>query len=290
VTDAAISPRAAVVYNPADEHFLRFSGGMAFRKPTLLESSINLKIDENPAFPEIAELFEVYGISEPGVSNEKLATVEAGYRGALLDNKLKLRTDVYWAISWDNIGFKNYVHIEDTPLGPRIDVGRSQLGYGNTGNDDWTIGVNAGAAWEPGEYLSLFFRGEFRHQWRIQEDRRDPDTVRLQLVAGGTLRTAFGLTFHLAGIYVGGDADVMRNPESIMMPPVPAPVPGRFYLLSSARYTFNLGDSRLDLGLSLFNPFGGKFREQSGVMAPDGSNFGGEFLSTRAILSARIRY
>jgi outer membrane cobalamin receptor len=290
VTGPAVSPRVAVVYNPAGEHFLRFSGGMAFRKPTLLESSVNVYVDEKPAFPEIAELFEVYGTSDSDVSNEKLVNVEVGYRGALLDNALRLRIDVYLGTSWDTIGFENYIHIEDTPLGPRIIPGESRLGYDNVGNDDWIIGVNAGVTWEPDENLTLFLRGELRHQWLIQADRRDPNTVRLQGVAGGTLHTDFGLTLHLAGVYCGGDSATMRDPVSIMVPEVPAQVPGRFYLMGSARYTFWLGESQLDLGLSLFNPFGGRFRELSGVRAADGSNYGGEFIGTRAILSGRIRY
>jgi hypothetical protein len=290
VSEAAVSPRATVVYNPAGEHFLRLSGGMAFRKPTLLESSINTHIDAEPAFPEIAELFEVYGTSDPDISNEKLVMVEAGYRGALLDNSLKLRADVYWGTSWDNIGFENYVHIEDTPLGPRIVPEQSRLGYDNLDNDDWVVGVSAGATWEPDDYLTLFLRGEYRCKFLIDQDREDPYTPRLQAVAGGTLRTGFGLVLHLAAAYIDGDGETMRNPISIMMPKVSATTPNRAYLLSSARYTFELSGSRVDLGLSLFNPFGARFREQAGTRAPDGSNYGGEFIGTRAILSGRIRY
>jgi len=290
VTDAAVSPRVAVVYNPVGEHFLRLSGGMAFRKPTLLESSINAHIDANPAFPEIAELFEVYGTSDPDISNEKLAMVEVGYRGAVLDNSLRLQADVYWGTSWDNIGFESYVHIEDTALGPRIIPGESRLGYDNLDNDDWVAGVGAGAVWEPDDRLTLFLRGEYRYKYQIDLEREDPNTPDLQLVAGGTLRTGFGLTLHLAAAYVDGDSDLMRHPASIMMPSIRAWTNERFYLLSSARYTFKLSDSRVDLGLSWFNPFGGSFREQTGVRAPDGSNYGGEYIGTRVILSGRIRY
>jgi hypothetical protein len=46
----------------------------------------------------------------------------------------------------------------------------------------------------------------------------------------------------------------------------------------------------VDLGLSWFNPFGGSFREQTGTRAADGSNYGGEYIGTRAILMGRIRY
>jgi hypothetical protein len=55
-------------------------------------------------------------------------------------------------------------------------------------------------------------------------------------------------------------------------------------------YHIQAGASRLELGLTLFNPFGGRFREKIGVTARDGSNYGGEFIGTRAMLTARFLY
>jgi hypothetical protein len=67
-------------------------------------------------------------------------------------------------------------------------------------------------------------------------------------------------------------------------------VPDRFYFLFALNYTLRPGGSRLDLGLSFFNPFGASFREEMGTLGPDGSSFGGEALGTRAMLTARLRY
>jgi outer membrane receptor protein involved in Fe transport len=290
ISDPAVSPRAAMVYNPAGGHFLRLSAGMAFRKPTLLESSVNFHIVANPAFPEVAEIFEKYGPSNPDLSNEKLVMFEAGYRGALLDGALRLSADAYFGSTWDNIVFNTYIHIEDTPFGPRIVPEESRVAYDNTGYDDMLIGVNAGATWEPDEYLSLFFKGEFRHGWLTRDNSRNPWVVRLQATAGGTLRTDSGFTLHLSAVYAGSRGRAIRNPQSIMLPEIPSEAPPRFYLLSAASYAFELGDSRLDLGLSLFNPFSGRMREQTGTRAADGSNYGGELVGRRAMLSARIRY
>jgi len=164
------------------------------------------------------------------------------------------------------------------------------LGYDNLDNDDWVMGATAAVTWEPDDCLTLFLRGEYRYKFLIDGDVEDPYTPRLQAVAGGTLRTAFGLTLHLAAAYIDGDGETMRSPVSIMMPKVSAITHKRAYLLSSARYTLELSGSRVDLGLSLFNPFGARFREQAGTRAPDGSNYGGEYIGTRAILSARMRY
>jgi outer membrane receptor for ferrienterochelin and colicin len=290
ISDAAVSPRAAVVYNPAGEHFLRLSAGMAFRKPTLLESSVNFHIVANPAFPEVAEIFEKYGPSNPDLNNVKLAMFEAGYRGTLLDGALRLGADAYFGSSWDNMHFNTYVHIEETPLGPRIIPEESRVRYDNTGNDYMLIGLNAGATWEPDERLSLFLKGEFRHGWLTEDNSRNPWVVNLQATAGGTLRTDSGFTLHLAAVYTGRRGEVIRNPESIMVPSTPAEAPPRFYLLSAASYAFDLGDSRVYLGLSLFNPFAGRMREQTGTQAADGSNYGGELIGRRVMFSARVRY
>jgi hypothetical protein len=67
-------------------------------------------------------------------------------------------------------------------------------------------------------------------------------------------------------------------------------MPSRTYLMAALNYRLYAGSCQIDLGLTFFNPFGGRFREKAGVTAPDGSNFGGEALGPRALLTARLRY
>jgi len=135
-TDWALSPRGAIVYNPAGEHYLRLSGGTAFRKPSITETSTNFKIDADPAFPEIKELFEVEGISKEDLANEFLATVELGYHGTMLDRKLRLGADAYMGFTRDLIGFRADVAMTNM----RINVDASNIGY-DTVDDDTNSGV-----------------------------------------------------------------------------------------------------------------------------------------------------
>jgi outer membrane cobalamin receptor len=289
-TRPAISPRAAVVYNLAGDHFLRLSGGTAFRKPSLLETSANFRIDANPAFPEIKTLFEQKGVSNPDLSNEVLTSVELGYRGWLFDRKLNLGADAYIGFSRQTVTFATQILFDQTPLGPRIDIEGSRVGYDNQGWNTNIAGVALSIEADPLEELTLFLRVELRHQWYVDRAGWDEYITRFLSAAGGTFRLPFGLRFHLAGIYIGRRVDDVTNPTSVLVPRIMGEVPARFYVLAALNHTHKLGDSRLDLGLTLFNPFGGRFREEMGTRAPDGSNYGGELLGTRAMLTARFRY
>jgi len=290
-TELAISPRAALVYNPSGDHFLRASAGTGFRKPTLLESSFNVKVDANPAFEtEIKKLFEEKGLSNPNLENQIITAVELGYRGALLDRRLRLGADAYLGLYRNWISFRTDIRFRPPPFQMQIDMESSTVGYDNRGDENNIIGVNFFAEAEPHNDLTLFLRGELRHRWLTKDNSRHVGTPRLLASAGGTWRLPAGLTVHLACIYVDGKTDSIRDPESILASPRTADLPPRFYMLGALTYHIPAGASRLELGLSLFNPFGGRFREKVGVRAPDGSNYGGEFIGTRAMLTARFLY
>ena len=289
-TKPAVSPRAAMVYNIAGDHFLRLAGGTAFRKPSLLETSANFRIDANPAFPEIKTLFEQEGISNPDLINEILGSVELGYRGALFDKALRFGVEGFMGFHRDRISFFTDIRFDQTPLGPRINMDESQVGYDNRGWDSNVLALGLYVEGDPTGELSLFFRGEYRRRWHTYDGSLDEWVSGFLCAAGGTLRLPPDLRIHLAGVYVSDRADDVIDPVSVLAPRITGEVPERFYALFAINYTLRPGGSRLDLGLSFFNPFGGYFREEMGVQAPDGSSFGGELLGTRAMLTARFRY
>jgi hypothetical protein len=164
------------------------------------------------------------------------------------------------------------------------------VGYDNKGWDTNIVGFTLSIETDPVAELTLFFRGELRHQWYQGRTEWDKHVTRFFAAAGATLRLPFDLRAHLAGVFVNHRVDDVADPVSVLAPRIKGEVPDRFYVMSAVSYTLRPGDSRLDLGLSLFNPFGGRFREEMGVWAPDGSNYGGELLGTRAMFTARFRY
>jgi outer membrane receptor protein involved in Fe transport len=286
-TSWAISPKAALVYNPADEHYLRISGGTAFRKPTLSETSANFIVDENPAFPEIEELFEEQGLSNSNLENELLISGEIGYRAWLLERALRLSTDLYFALDRDRIAFVNDVRYDQFG---RIDLVNSNLGYENLGRDSNIVGLNIKIEGEPLDMLTLFIRGEFRYHWFDSDGQREEATSPITAAAGATLRLPSGLTAHVVYIYVHGRYDSLRDPQSVLAPELTTDLSSESFLMANLNYRIELGSSKLDLGLNFFNPFGGRFREIHGVFTSDLANYGGELLGTRFLATARFQY
>lgn len=288
-TKLAISPQVALIYNPAGEHFIRLSGGTAFRKPSLIETSGNFRINANPAFKtEMEELFEQLGIANPNLDNELLSTIELGYLGSFLDKSLRLGTNVYFASNQKTLYLRTQFYF--TPLG-QLDMNRTKIGYVNDYTLENILGFSFSAEGEPVEELTLFARAEYWReyvawpdgQWRYLEDR-------LLATAGAVARLPFNLTMQIAAAYTADFMDFLLNPDSALAANLYRSVPEHTYLLAHLTYRLDLGTSRLLLGLSFLNPFGGRFREKLGTIVRDGSNFGGEVIGPRAMATARLIY
>ena len=284
-TDAAISPRASLVCKPVRDHLLRVSVARAFRKPSLMESSANFRI--NSTYPEMKVLFEEQGISNPDLRNEILTGVEIGYRGSFLDKALRVGTDVYFNFNRGWISFDSDFRFREFG---QIDLENSSIGYRNSEDDFNIVGVNFFVEGEPVKELTLFFRGEYRYEWYVKDNRVATKTPPYQGSAGGTLRLPFGLTVHLAMVHVAAREDDVRDPVSSLEPIIWQDLPAITYLLASLSHRLRAGPTLIDLGLSLFNPFGGRFREKAGLKGPDGYNYGGELLGPRAMFMARMTY
>jgi outer membrane receptor protein involved in Fe transport len=288
-TDLAVSPRAAIVYRPAQEHHLRLSGGTAFRKPSIMESSLNPKVNAEPAFEEIETLLETRGLSNPDLENEILTSVELGYRAGFLDKVLRLGLDLYLNLYRKRIGFVSDVRFLP-PWYVQIDLENSRIGYENRGLDQNTVGVNLNIEAEPVEWLSLFMRGEYQYAYYTDDQRSVEYIPRLIGMLGGVVRVPAGLTVHLTLVRVSERSADLRDPVSILAPNVMLRIPARLYILANINYRMNLGDSRIDLGLNLFNPFGARFREAAGLLLPDRTNHGAEELGSRMMFTARLAY
>ena len=288
-TKLAVSPQIALVYNPAGEQFIRLSGGTAFRKPTLIETSGNFRIDANPAFKtEMEELFEERGIANPDLDNELLSTIELGYLGYFLDKSLRVSANAYFASNQKVMYLQTQFYF--TPFG-QLDMNRTKIGYVNDRALQNLLGFSFSIEGETIEQLTLFARAEYWReyyawpdgQWRYDDDR-------LLAAAGAVLRLPFNLTLQIAATYTNDFMDFLLNPYSALAPNLYESVPKHTYLLANLTYRLDLGASRLMLGLSFFNPFGPRFREKLGVTVWDGSNFGGELMGPRVMATARLIY
>jgi hypothetical protein len=91
-------------------------------------------------------------------------------------------------------------------------------------------------------------------------------------------------------VLVGKRRDDLRDPYSILKATTWHILPAHTYLLGALTYRLPLGTTRLDLGLSFFNPFGAPFREKAAVETRSGDNYGGELIGTRVLLTCRLVY
>jgi outer membrane receptor protein involved in Fe transport len=282
-TKTAVSPRVALVYKPATGHYLRLSGGTAFRKPVLLETGGKFKIAPAPGFEEdMRRLFEDIGISNSNLDNEMLTTVEIGYTGFLLDRALRLSANAYFANNRKPIVLKTDFVFNQLM---QIDFNNTSFGYKNSPEKENVVGAGFSIDGDPTETLTLFLRGEYRRSWwsTLDEDH-------LRAAAGAVVRLPAGINASLSVLYAGAYTDYLLDPVSVLAPELHADVPARAYLMAHLSYRFEMGPARVDLGLSIFNPFGARFREKLGTTAPDNTNYGGEIMGPQAMVTSRIRY
>jgi len=287
-TRMAVSPQLSLVYNPAGDHYLRLSGGTAFRKPTVIESSANLHIDAHPSFPEIDTLFEDIGLSNPDLGNEILTSAELAYRGAFLNKRLRININGYFLYTIDTIELQTWIAFNELL---QIDLQRTNLGYRNIDPENVVVGVSTGVEAELSGWLSLFARVNCWWEWWVRDDGWDRYRDPVVASAGGVVRLPFGLKIHVAGMYVSSfENDYLRNPDSVLGPSFLKDLPPRTSLMASLSYRLDFSPRRLDLGLFVLNAFGARFREKYGVIGRDGTNFGGERVGSKAMLTARLFY
>jgi hypothetical protein len=152
------------------------------------------------------------------------------------------------------------------------------------------IGAHLGVRAEPFKKLTLFLTFDYEYRWWIDDDRRERWDPSYLGSAGGILRLPAGIILNLAVTGTGSRVHMIRNPKSNLDPMLEKELPARLHLLTSLIYGLDLGRARVNLGLSIFHLFGGRYRESHGVVTRYGSNFGGELMGTQAIFTARVRY
>ena len=290
-TDQALSPRAAIIFNPAGEHYFRLFGGLAFRKPSPMETSMNFEVEANPAFPEIEDLFEKYGISNPDLKNELLSSVEFGWNSSWLEGRLKTSLNIYSVFNRHLIDFQTDVVFEDKPLGPRINLEKSRVGYEDLLNDYDAFGASFSLETRPWDWLSLFLRSEVIFSfWSERDYSRRRSSPPYLIAAGASFLAPLGIKGQIVLAGQGESSDHRRNPESIFLPSVDIILPAIFYTILYLGRDFDAGPIKLHAAVEFFDAFNHRFREVGGTLDKNAENFGGELLGRRFIASLGVIY
>jgi iron complex outermembrane recepter protein len=262
-TEAAFSPRAVAVYRPWDDHAFRIGYALAFRKPSFIENQLHMQVEDfnEGAFPEIQnKLMETIGNED--LTNEKVHSIEAGWRAKFFEDKLKTSVDLFSNIYKDEIYFKSLMALDEFTGLPRIDESDFQfeneenliLAFGGEGevslqlDENWLIWGNLGFRWVTDEDF---------------ERLRSEPVLKANL--GGRWNTSLGLFVDLALHYVSSYEMPLLLPEKPFEGFVTLPLGNTYLLIGRFGYRLNLEKSVLEAGFTIRAPLGKPFREYPGI-------------------------
>lgn len=249
-----VSPRASIVYTPAERHSFRASFGTAFRNPSIVEEFMSLNASTGlPAPPTLT----VSG--NRSLVAEEIVAYEVGYRGLWFD-RLKVRLDLFYN------DFGRFIEL--VPSGPgafTFQNLRGGFGYGGE------VGVEA--------LLTDWLRGFVNYSY--QEMRADPLVLGLAPHHKGnvglfaTLPSGFSASLIL---HVVGEAEALSLP----FPAGSVPIRAEPYAQVDGRlaYRFSVFGADAEIALSATNLFNDPHQEIRG----------GDRITRRATGWLRVRF
>jgi outer membrane receptor protein involved in Fe transport len=280
-TEAALSPRAAAVFRPWPEHHFRLGYGLAFRRPSYFENRLHSKIDDfNQATPEIVEL-AANQIGNEELVNEKVHSLEAGWRGRFLDDGLRVSVDLFLSFYRDTIVFN--INIPSRLGLP--DLSEATVRYENKGAEVNALGGEAELIWRPITDWTLWGNLGFRHVTNIDTGERMPTEPQLRVNLGVGFLPEAGPIVNIALHYVSTYKMPLMDPENTLSNINLVPLGEDLLAIGRVGYRLRLSERHtLETGLAVRTPLGHPFREYAGTPMPSqlqidtASDFGGEEL------------
>jgi outer membrane receptor for ferrienterochelin and colicin len=278
-TDAAISPRVALVLRTSQDQAFRLSYGLAFRKPSFLESQLHIDADEF-AFDEVQEKLRTC-LGNEDTNNEKVHSIEAGWRAWFLEDQLRVTLDTFFNIYQHMIYLERYMD-RDSFGAPYIPGSIFQ--YQNMDEDTYAFGGELELAWKLSEEWNLWGNVGFRWVTDSDFERVKTEPV-LRSNLGGRWTSTWGIFVDLALHYVS-DYDVpLILPEKPFEDALVETMGNRWMLIGRLGYQIPFSaPGRIELGLTARAPLGEPFREYPGVpmesnaRSGNHSDWGGEVL------------
>jgi len=286
LTNPALSPRVTAVFRPWLNQAFRVGYGLAFRKPSFFEMLMHLDIQEyNPAFPEIVELMRTQ-VGNPDLDNMQLHSIEAGWQGRFLEDRLRASVDLYY-----NMYRKTMAFIARVPMRLGLPyLPESFIGFTNSDYDGDVMGAEIEVSWQPSGSWSFWGNLGFRKaDYFSQEvkELRELDEPKMRLNAGVRYLPDRGLFADVAVHYVATYWQYMPHPENMLDENEVPALGDHTLMIARLGYRFEAGDDRaFELGLTVRTPLGSPFREFDGMPWPatlpageTSADFGGEILN-----------
>jgi iron complex outermembrane receptor protein len=295
ITPLTASPRLAGVWRMAANQSLRASFGMAFRKPSFLNTSLHMNNYRGaPGFEVIEQLFKD-SIGNPGLKNESITAFEIGYTGRFLDGDLVVESDVFYNRYRDTITLHVEFAVDDLGI---PDLQHSVMQFRNSGLEADSLGGSLSLTLRLGDSLVLSGNYTLRHSWYVEESLYDYQGVqkkkgdRVEWEPAHLVNLSFryltrmglrlGATFH---------AESSRTQEifggGAFEPPVEIDIPTYFFINAFVSWRVALGPRWVEAGVRAFNLTNAGFRDRPAIMRLDGVEAGGELIGRRIFVFVR---
>jgi iron complex outermembrane receptor protein len=278
-TDPAFSPRVALVFRPEQDHAVRLSYGLAFRKPAFMENQLHMQIDEY-AFDEVLNSLGS-SIGNEDLVSELVHSVEAGWRAHFPDERLKLSLDSFFNIYQNTIYFKRHIALNRFDL---PDLPKSDFQFENADGNLYAFGCEIELVWSPSGNWNLW--GNLGFRWVTDGDLerlRSEPVLRPNL--GGRWISDRGLFIDLALHYVSSYDMPLVLPDKSFEEEGWTKLGNQWLLIGRIGYPiFQTQTGSIEAGITARTPIGAPFREYPGVeMHADAhsvsrADWGGEML------------
>ncbi len=249
------SPRAALIFKPAENHSLRFTFAIAYRTPTIFETHTDARGDLTfPGFPPFVPpaTFTSSLTGSENLKPEKITSYELAYQGWFFKHRLRTRAAVFL----NNL--KNLISQVQAGAGP-------ERTFDNASGEATIQGVEGGAEFLVTPWLTGFANVSYQDisqslvgivrrggaQWKVNgglradwENGFNGETV-IHYV--GSADYPVGTTFDLVSTFPGG----MPAPDERV----------GSYTLLNVRGGYRFWEDKAELALSVFNALGGEHRE-----------------------------
>jgi outer membrane receptor protein involved in Fe transport len=275
-----LSPRAAIVFKPHDNHSFRVGYAHAFYKPNFFQKSLNLHLDSNFGFEQL-------DLRSPEVDNKTIDSLELGYTASFFDGMLKVR--LAFAYTW----YRNLIHFkvdEDemgyTQVGPLVipdlnsgqGIGHYNTSYGKNGHN-----VDLEVIARPTDRSRVFVVAGYRQGFHSHRQVFLRDEPVWQLMAGADLSGAAGWEASVRAHFSDSYYRNIFNPESLLEDRLESTLPAMWFL--NLRLAWRISDKpyAAQVGIEAFNIFNYRFRELVGRTVENGVDIGGEVLGRRIV-------
>jgi iron complex outermembrane receptor protein len=281
--DWELSPRASLVFTPGESHSFRLGFSHAYLKPSFLQSSIRIGVDDVSSLG-IHEL----NMGNPDLENQTIDSLELAYSARFLDGRFTVGLD--FAYNWH----RNTIWFEQDPdKMDYIEIGSvrfpdisSSNGFTFTNHPEGLDSHNLDLqlVGKPTEDLRLFVQAGYRQSFYNETGLFDGHEPVFRAGAGGDLRTGFGLALSVRAFFTASRDAWLLDPESLLEPGGPYRVPASLLLNARIAWTLVSRPFEFTIGLEGFNLLDRRFRENSGIFYPNQPDYNGERLDRRIIL------